>query len=442
MSALTEKSGRPWAALVAILLAAGLTAALPEASTAAPPMCGGRPATIVGTPGADSLVGTSGRDVIVARGGDDILRGRGGDDLLCGGDGRDSLSGARGDDELYGGRSARLIDRGGTHYVGDTLVPGPGRDLVDGGFDRRSLTGDYSDPDRLIYSGAVRGVTVDLPAGSARGQGLDEIVPTAAWGFVGSRYGDHVIGTDGGDVLSGEGGPDTLESGAGADALAGDPMNGKGDGADDVLDLGDGDDSATTTGGEDQVYGGAGRDLIHDGDRDADVLHGGDGDDRMGASGGGRDQLYGDAGDDELHDVLVPGAGQVVDGGTGTNAIGLGTSFIRDQTEQRVVGSTDLRSGVTTVEWSVPTSATVANAVELTVPGRWTVWGTDASETINGGYDGRLTAFAGGGDDYLYATVYRDHLDGGDGIDTAIPRRGADTCVSIEVTDLPGDACN
>jgi Ca2+-binding RTX toxin-like protein len=442
MSAHAGRSGRPRAVATTILLAAGLVLAVPDTSAAAPPTCGGRPATIVGTPGADTLVGTRGPDVVVGRGGDDVLRGRGGDDLLCGGDGRDELSGGRGDDELYGGRSARETDRGGTYYVGDRLAPGPGNDLVDGGFDRRSLTGDYSTPDTLVYSGATRGVTADLPAGTARGQGRDQIVPTPSWGFVGSAYGDRVTGTDGDDVLSGEGGPDSLVGGAGADALAGDPVDGKGDGADDVLDAGDGDDSAWTRGGKDQLFGGPGRDLVYDGDHQADVLHGGEGDDRMGASGGGRDQLYGDGGDDEIHDVLVPGAGQVVDGGPGANTLGLDTRFVRDGEEQRVTGSTDLRSGVTTVEWSVPTSALVQNARILTVPGRWTVWGTDAPETVNGGYDGRLTAHVGGGDDYLVGTAYRDLLDGGDGTDTALPRKGDDTCVSIEVTDLPGNACN
>ena len=49
-----------------------------------PPLatCAGRPATIMGTPGADTLVGTTGDDVIVAGAGADRVAGRGGDDLV------------------------------------------------------------------------------------------------------------------------------------------------------------------------------------------------------------------------------------------------------------------------------------------------------------------------------------------------------------------------
>ena len=44
-----------------------------------------RSATIVGTPGDDTLRGTDGPDVIVGLGGDDTIFGLGGDDVICGG---------------------------------------------------------------------------------------------------------------------------------------------------------------------------------------------------------------------------------------------------------------------------------------------------------------------------------------------------------------------
>ena len=55
------------------------------------PLCGGQPATCVGTDGADLILGTEANDVIVAGGGRDVVHGDAGDDILCGGPGPDSL---------------------------------------------------------------------------------------------------------------------------------------------------------------------------------------------------------------------------------------------------------------------------------------------------------------------------------------------------------------
>jgi hypothetical protein len=74
-----------------------------RALTVVPPRCAGRPATIVGTAGRDTLRGTSGRDVIVGLGGNDVIEGRGGNDVLCGGRGRDTLRGGPGRDVVRGG---------------------------------------------------------------------------------------------------------------------------------------------------------------------------------------------------------------------------------------------------------------------------------------------------------------------------------------------------
>ena len=69
-----------------------------------PPKCGGKFATIVGTPGKDNLAGTNGPDVIVALGGKDTLKGKGGKDVLCGGKGNDKLLGGGGKDRVIGGK--------------------------------------------------------------------------------------------------------------------------------------------------------------------------------------------------------------------------------------------------------------------------------------------------------------------------------------------------
>jgi uncharacterized delta-60 repeat protein len=93
------------------------------------PRCAGKPATIVGTPGADTLRGTAKADVIVALGGDDRVRAAGRGDLVCGGAGRDRLSGGAGADRLLGGPGR------------DVLSGGAGRDRLDGGAQRDRCIG-------------------------------------------------------------------------------------------------------------------------------------------------------------------------------------------------------------------------------------------------------------------------------------------------------------
>lgn len=112
------------------------------------PTCGGHPATIVGTPGADVLVGSAGNDVILARAGDDRIFSLGGSDLICAGAGSDLVkSGAR-PDNVFGGPGADRLFGGGSGDVlrggrgpdrlrggrgGDLLVGGPGNDRCSGG---------------------------------------------------------------------------------------------------------------------------------------------------------------------------------------------------------------------------------------------------------------------------------------------------------------------
>ena len=81
-----------------------------------PVKCGGRRATIVGTPGGDRLMGTPLADVISGQGGNDRVSGLAGADRLCGEKGRDVLKGGRGKDRLIGGKAR------------DTCVGGKGKD--------------------------------------------------------------------------------------------------------------------------------------------------------------------------------------------------------------------------------------------------------------------------------------------------------------------------
>ena len=100
-----------------------------------PPMCGGRPATILGTAGADTMRGTLGRDVILGLAGNDMIRGLAGNDTICGGAGRDTLIGGDGNDRLFGvsGKDRLFGDRGR-----DRLDGGTGRDRCRGGQGRNT----------------------------------------------------------------------------------------------------------------------------------------------------------------------------------------------------------------------------------------------------------------------------------------------------------------
>jgi uncharacterized delta-60 repeat protein len=95
-----------------------------------PARCGGREATIVGTPGDDRLVGTPGRDVIAGLAGDDRVLARGGGDIVCGGAGRDRLQGGPGSDLLLGQAGDDTLSGGDGR---DILRGGPGRDVCSGG---------------------------------------------------------------------------------------------------------------------------------------------------------------------------------------------------------------------------------------------------------------------------------------------------------------------
>jgi uncharacterized repeat protein (TIGR01451 family) len=64
--------------------------------------CRGFSATVVGSPGADSLNGTAGPDVIAGLGGGDVIFGFSGRDLICSGGGNDRLRGGTGFARCYG----------------------------------------------------------------------------------------------------------------------------------------------------------------------------------------------------------------------------------------------------------------------------------------------------------------------------------------------------
>ena len=74
-----------------------------EGITVEPPTCGGKTATLYGTPKDDHIKASPYRDVIAGLGGDDKIDGAGGKDIICGNGGKDKLIGSGGRDHLIGG---------------------------------------------------------------------------------------------------------------------------------------------------------------------------------------------------------------------------------------------------------------------------------------------------------------------------------------------------
>lgn len=410
---------RPLGPLVAALVAAAVLAPIQPASAAPKPTCQGEPATIVGTADGERLMGTSGPDVIVARGGDDVVHGRGGDDLICGGDGADALRGGPGNDRLYGQREARLSDRGGTYFVPDLLDGGPGDDLLDIGGDGRPV--DFGSHGILSYADAASGVTVDLAAGTATGQGNDTIVSASGPSCDYDCHGIEVLGSEHDDVLSGDAASDRLTGNGGNDVLVGRS------GADQLFA-----DRASAGGpaGDDELHGGAGADFLsaHDG---RDKLYGDDGDDTLWATRGGPSEVYGGTGDDRLAVWFAAEPGFVVDGGDGVDT-------------SSVDGPSNAGAG------GRPTAATVTMADGLVVAGgaewgrllglediglfaelEWTYEGTDAPEIVRSAGTW-LHATTYGGDDEVWGTTGPDRIDAGDGVDKVRGSQGRDTCLDAE----------
>ena len=106
--------------------------------------CGGKNATIVGSPGHDVLTGTDGVDVIAGMGGNDKITGNSGNDVVCGGDGTDTLDGGSGSDTLAGGDGTDTLDGRSNN---DTLDGGNGADKLSGGSGKDNLTGGAGSPD-------------------------------------------------------------------------------------------------------------------------------------------------------------------------------------------------------------------------------------------------------------------------------------------------------
>lgn len=287
--------------------------------------------SIIGSPLGDTLLGTDDFDDLYGIGGNDRISGRGGDDYIVGGPGDDVLEGNEGDYDMvsyFDARGPVVADLsgstgegtdthtgfellGGSHFD-DSLRGNEANNLLFGmgGDDDIDGAGGY---DIIIYDLSSRGVTVDLAAGTATGEGKDSL--DRIEGVVGTIYddvlrgddqGNVIVGLEGNDQLFGAGAGDYFEPGGGDDVVDG------GDGPGDMIDYffsPAGVEVDLTTGeatgegtdlllGIEEVLGSIFDDLIT-GDASPNYLDGGEGDDTI-DGGGGDDGLDGGEGSDSL----------------------------------------------------------------------------------------------------------------------------------------------
>jgi Ca2+-binding RTX toxin-like protein len=351
--------------------------------------------------------------------------------------GRDTLRGLAGNDVLIGGLDE--VDRAGNPLFieEDVLIGGPGDDELDGAFGE----------DTADFGSSAVGVTADLSAGHATGEGDDRL--RGIEDLAGSGYSDQLIGSteaneidgragndtlgglDGDDVFVGGTGDDTFHGGAGRDAidfgrsrtpitadLGGGTVTGEG--TDTLAEVEDlygstkpdaltGDDSANYLNGRtsaDTIVGGGGNDVIV-GLKGEDDLDGGDADDMI-YDGEHDDSVVGGSGDDYVRTGI---GDDDFDGGEGMDTL----EFFDSSRGMTV----DLNSG---------TTSTFGDQGSDTVAGIENILGTietdefygDEQENYFVGFGGVDEFLGGAGDDLLEPMGGADIADGEDGADTTV----------------------
>lgn len=397
---------------------------------------------------------------------------------VVGGRAADILTGWQDDDRLSGGEGDDILSGSGGS---DILMGGLGNDRLDGG-----VGYDYV---QLNF-----GSTVDLRVSDPQnlGEGFDTL--TGIEGVFGSRFADHLTGTDeintlrgagGDDVLIGLGGNDVLTGGTGHNLIFGgdgdDQLNGWHIGAsvltarntaegsnemhggsgndrifgangDDILYGDDGDDTIWGWGGHAELHGGAGNDTLVAGD-EADRLEGGEGNDVLSTGwgddiaigGDGNDHLMGDGGGSPSLGELATSQDDILDGGAGNDILqgGFGDDILRDS------GGDDTIDG--SIGYDIVDYSDAGAGVVVTTYVGWDVhtgnWGkqdtrgagidllTDIDGLIGTQFDDRLSGRLDAWSD-SQGWVFDELLDGRAGNDQLKGGSGADTLLGGDGDDI------
>jgi Ca2+-binding RTX toxin-like protein len=214
-------------------------------------------------------------------------------------------------------------------------------------------------------------------------------------------------------LISGEGGNDRLVTGAGNDFLFGGPGN-------DRLEAGAGNDNISGADGADTELGGPGRDRLV-GELDDDNLDGGSGNDVV-LGGAGADIVRGGDGDDQLDDDAVESGAALgadtMDGGAGNDSLTGGPEG--DPLSPDVFNGGDGDDTLSYARRTSPLTITLDGAANDGAPGEGDNVGADIERIVGGSGADTLIGSAGAndfdggpGDDRLDGLGGPDKLQGG-----------------------------
>lgn len=404
--------------------------------------------------GNDTLRGGDGNDTVSGQDGDDVVdegAASNGADVLSGGTGSDTLDhsarttsiqviidalandGAAAEGDLVGPDFETYL--GGSaadHYEGgpgaETFKPGGGDDFVDGN----------GGADVLDVSEATTDTTIDLPAGTANGDGNDTFEDIE--GAMTGSGNDTIVMDDTTGVLfnfAADGGHDTVDASATTTgvninlALYGSPPCQPN--CEEVEDAigGSGNDTITGTSQSNNLVGGDGGDVINAG-LGNDTVEGGLGNDTLNDGGGFDILIYRNASSGETIDT----ANGFATGGDGDDQLNGGWEEVR---------GSDFADTITGGQSSVDAPNRLKG-----FGGNDIIFGTNSTDTVAGGAGndqlrggggddvvkgsaGNDLIIAGSGDDTLKGGGGNDELQGGKGFDVGNGGKGDDFCNGVEV---------
>ena len=312
---------------------------------------------------------------------DDVLIGNDGANVLDGRGGGDSMAGNGGDDVYFVDSIDDIVLEDADGGNDTIVVLGRGLDV-----------GTFANVENIIYVDASPAQT----GGSGAAPGVGSTLPTSM--IFGDGGNETLDGGTGDDMIFGQGGGDLIIGGR--DSLASRDIN-------NTIDVADLEDQTESDDGDDALYGGGGNDTILGGQGD-DTLDGGRGDDMLSGQDG-VDIFRGGAGSDTVDysqespfQLIVNLQTNVAFGGTSS-----GDTFY---SIENLIGSDDR------IDRFIGTSA--ANHF-------WGQGGGDyfngrgGDDILDGGNDGDII-YGEGGNDTIIGGTGQDYLDGGAGNDTVV----------------------
>jgi Ca2+-binding RTX toxin-like protein len=338
----------------------------------------------------EDAVGGSGHDKITGNNAANSLKGGGGNDTLDGGDGNDKLDGESGNDTMAGGKGS------------DTYVVNSAGDIVNELVLNSAGGGTDTVESSITFSLATRANIEHLTlTGGAKVNGT------------GNALANTIIGNAAGNILDGLGGADKLEGGGGNDTYILDNIG------DVVIEEGaDSGDTVKSSALSLTAFAGI-ENYIFTGTKAWTFT--GDGADNMVSSGSGNDTLDGAGGNDTLlgnagNDVLIGGIGDdFLDGGLGNDKMNGGSgkdTYVINALGDSITGedaadAEDLVKSSVTVNLAILASGLIENAI-LTGAVAINATGNDSDNTLTGNIGANV-------------------LNGGKGADIMTGDKGADT---------------